>query len=103
MHFSNIFRILLNTYGIGFKTIRYLFFIIGVNVLNRPMHLKKHHERKLFKNLKHKKFGINLRIFVRERILFFFNIQTRKGIRHKKSLPIRGQRTHTNNKTKKKL
>jgi ribosomal protein S13 len=35
-------------------------------------------------------------------IEFYKNINSYKGTRHKKSLPVRGQRTHTNAKTNKK-
>lgn len=40
--------------------------------------------------------------FVKRRIEHIQKIRTYKGIRHRKGLPVRGQRTHTNAKTRKK-
>lgn len=40
---------------------------------------------------------------IKQRILHLQKIKTYKGIRHRKGLPVRGQRTHTNSKTFKKL
>jgi ribosomal protein S13 len=80
---------------------------------------------KLSKNSKHKfceTYGINSRInifFLKDKfdnkimklnttksaypfILYKKNINSYIGSRHKKSLPVRGQRTHTNAKTNKK-
>lgn len=39
---------------------------------------------------------------LRKRIQHLQTIKTYKGIRHRKGLPVRGQRTHTNAKTRKK-
>lgn len=38
-----------------------------------------------------------------KRLFFFWNIRLYRGIRHMLRLPARGQRTHTNRKTKKKF
>jgi small subunit ribosomal protein S13 len=40
---------------------------------------------------------------IRENIKRFLRIRSYKGIRHKNSLPVRGQRTHTNAQTQKKF
>ena len=47
--------------------------------------------------------GKYLKEKTKKSINFFYNIRSCKGIRHKKRYPIRGQRTHTNAKTKKRL
>jgi len=46
--------------------------------------------------------GKKLQESVKENVSFIKNIRTYKGLRHKASLPVRGQRTHTNAKTCKK-
>lgn len=40
---------------------------------------------------------------ISEKILHLIDIRCYRGLRHKNSLPLRGQRTHTNGKTAKKL
>lgn len=46
--------------------------------------------------------GKKLQESIRDNVSFIKNIKTYKGLRHKASLPVRGQRTHTNAKTCKK-
>ena len=46
--------------------------------------------------------GKKLQDSIKEKISFIKNHKTYKGLRHKSSLPVRGQRTHTNAKTCKK-
>nr|YP_009327115.1 ribosomal protein S13 [Pleurocladia lacustris]ANS57834.1 ribosomal protein S13 [Pleurocladia lacustris]ANS57876.1 ribosomal protein S13 [Pleurocladia lacustris] len=43
-------------------------------------------------------FGADLRRFQNDRIYHLCNISTYRGSRHRKGLPVRGQRTHTNAK-----
>ncbi len=49
------------------------------------------------------KVGSFLQKEIRENIKRFLKIKNYKGIRHKNSLPVRGQRTHTNAQTQKKF
>ena len=46
--------------------------------------------------------GKKLQMQIKDNISFLKNLRTFKGLRHKASLPVRGQRTHTNAKTCKK-
>ena len=48
-------------------------------------------------------FGLKVRDFIRDSIRFQINIKNFKGMRHKQKYPARGQRTHTNAKTKRKM
>jgi small subunit ribosomal protein S13 len=48
-------------------------------------------------------FDSALKDFVRSAIIFLIKIKSYRGIRHKSKYPARGQRTHTNGKTKKKF
>nr|YP_010390271.1 ribosomal protein S13 [Sargassum nigrifolium]UPV69786.1 ribosomal protein S13 [Sargassum nigrifolium] len=42
--------------------------------------------------------GADLRRFQKDKIRRLYSIMTYRGLRHKKGLPVRGQRTHTNAK-----
>lgn len=55
------------------------------------------------KRVKYLLFGPALKQFVKAAVLFLIRIKTYKGTRHKFKYPARGQRTHTNGKTKKKF
>lgn len=48
-------------------------------------------------------FGKELKKKIQNNVAFFVKIKCYKGIRHKLKYPTRGQRTHTNAKTRKKL
>lgn len=48
-------------------------------------------------------FFSKLKTIITKRLFFFWNIRLYRGIRHMLRLPARGQRTHTNRKTKKKF
>lgn len=53
----------------------------------------------LKKMLKNKKQGGSLYFFIKKNIDFLKNNRTYRGVRHRKLLPVRGQRSHTNAKT----
>lgn len=42
--------------------------------------------------------GADLRRFQRDKVMRLCNLSTYRGSRHRKGLPVRGQRTHTNAK-----
>ena len=94
---------LIKIFGIG-KTLAIDYYNkIGVNFKNNPKLL---HKKKLIalnnlvsKNLTAKK----LKNELKEIDVFSKKIKTYKSIRNKLKYPSRGQRTHTNAKTKKKL
>lgn len=45
----------------------------------------------------------NVKEYQRKRIQFLIKIKAYRGLRHKMLLPVRGQRTHTNAQTRKKI
>ena len=99
----NIFKSLYNIFGLGIKTINKTYLFVGINTKTFPKNLKKSQQKKIFKKLKKKTLGKPLKKYIYDRIKFYFEIRSWKGIRHHKKYPIRGQRTHTNARTKKKL
>jgi ribosomal protein S13 len=54
-------------------------------------------------NIKKGGFDKKLTENVKNNIKFLIKIKTYKGTRHKLKYPVRGQRTHTNGKTTKKI
>jgi small subunit ribosomal protein S13 len=103
----------LNDTQIKFKTLTSLY---GANNLSKKILITRlgTNSRLNYNYIKEKKFnqlntiinkqliGKKLQESVRENISFIKNIKTYKGLRHRASLPVRGQRTHTNAKTCKK-
>lgn len=99
----NIFNNFYFIFGLGKNTINKLYLLFGVNVKTYPKNLKKSTQKKIFKKIKKKKLGKQFKKYTQGRIKFFWDIRSWKGLRHFQKYPIRGQRTHTNARTKKKL
>lgn len=81
-------RILINKLGINSRVKQNFILESKTNLL--AIHLSKY------------KLGSKLKNQIEKNISFIKSTKTYKGIRHKASLPVRGQRTHTNAKTSKK-
>lgn len=90
-------------YGIGKKTGNIFLEKIGLNNRINPKTFKRKQISEISKKLQTKIFGKKLREDKKNTILFLSKNRTYRGIRHKLKYPARGQRTHTNAKTKKKF
>lgn len=101
-HF-NIPKNFYQIFGISHSILKKCFLFSG---LNNKIFLKKfktNQLQKIFKVLKKKPLGKNLKKYIYNRLKFYFEIRSWKGIRHYNKYPIRGQRTRTNAKTKKNI
>jgi small subunit ribosomal protein S13 len=89
-------------YGIGVSTSRRILATTGVNPDTRVRDLTDADVNKLRQEIER---GIRvegaLRTEVAMNIKRLMDIGSYRGVRHKKGLPVRGQRTHTNARTKK--
>jgi small subunit ribosomal protein S13 len=90
-------------FGIGIKKVNQIFAYTGLNSRLQPKTLKKDHTVLINNQLLGLKTGKQLQHEIKEFIEFAVKSQSYKGIRHKLRYPVRGQRTHTNAKTTKKL
>lgn len=89
--------------GFGNKTISSLSRKLGLNPVKKfdKLKIKKLNYIEAFSDkVKVEKTLINYR---KTCVSFFVDLKNYSGVRHKKNLPVRGQRTHTNAKTAKKL
>jgi ribosomal protein S13 len=77
-------------------------YLQGLNVKYPFTFIPKKVIKILFRKLKKTFDTVNLSRSIKKRIQYLQMIKTYKGIRHRKGLPVRGQRTHTNAKTRKK-
>lgn len=94
---------IVHTFGINKKTAEKAFKKSGLNVNRNVKNLKQKQQSEVNKNLKDLEVGKKLKNSQKETFEFLFRIKTYKGIRHKLKYPARGQRTHTNAKTKQKF
>jgi|TARA_B110000977_G_scaffold200390_1_gene290743 small subunit ribosomal protein S13 len=76
---------------------------VGINNRIKPGFLKTTHTSGFNKLLSKFITGQKLKNKVKDNISFLVKIKCYRGIRHKSKYPSRGQRTHTNAKTRKKL
>lgn len=97
-------KLLKKSFGLSIKKSFFISKFLGFNSrldLNKKLNGKKIYFIK--KRIKRFFFGSNLKNSIRLSILSLIHIKSYKGIRHKSKQPARGQRTHTNGKTKKKF
>lgn len=91
-------------YGINKNRCLRAFFEKGVNIRHYPNNKITGEKTKLVKkNFENYQTGKILKQEIRNNIQFLIKIKNFRGFRHKNSYPTRGQRTHTNAKTKKKV
>ena len=77
---------------------------IGINPQTTINKLKKNQLNRLINYInKNIKIEQLLKKYKKDHFNNLLNIKTNRGIRHNLGLPVRGQRTHTNAKTSKKL
>lgn len=96
-----MFKINTKIYGIKKSKYDILQKKLGYNIRLKPLLIKSVVKDQLLKTIGKKKLGRSLKQYNRKRILSLIAIRSYRGIRHKKGLPTRGQRTHTNAKTAK--
>jgi ribosomal protein S13 len=89
--------------GISFSILNQTYKLLGLNKkkLNITLKLNK-------KNIFNKIFTLftyneTLKIKLEKQISYYKNLKSYRGMRHVYKYPVRGQRTHTNAKTQKKL
>jgi small subunit ribosomal protein S13 len=111
---KNIKTALSYIYGINNKKAEYICNYIGLgnkykikNLTNTQIYYIKNtiNKHELFKNKETKDLDLtnDLKRYIKSRIKRHIEIKSYKGTRHKLSYPVRGQRTHTNAQTQKKL
>jgi len=100
---KTFFKSLVSIFGIGSSTALTVTSKLGLNARKNPKSIKKKHYHECEKIKKSITLDKRLKSHLKEVISFEQRIKTYRGIRNKLNLPCRGQRTHTNAKTKKKI
>ena len=91
-----------NIYGVSENTTYYFKNEIGFNKRKKISQKKSKHSFKILNLLEKNLHGDKLKETTRENISFLIKIKTNRGLRHRLKYPTRGQRTHTNGRTRKK-
>ena len=86
--------------GIGIKSSQNIFEKLKISLSLRVKELSEHQIVSLRNELQNYVLEGDLRRKVSQNIRRLAEIGSYKGIRHKRKLPVRGQRTHTNARTK---
>jgi len=94
---------LLTVAGLGEKHVIKLYQKYGLNTKFVEKKYKKKHLGLIKQNIKKGDFEKKLTDNVRKNIKILSKIKKYKGNKHKLKNPVRGQRTHTNGKTTKKI
>src|SRR5512143_1867440 len=89
-------------YGIGNKTAHNIIAAAGIDLATRTKDLTEEQTRKLREIIEaNYKVEGDLRREVTMNIKRLMDLGCYRGLRHRKGLPVRGQRTHTNARTRK--
>ena len=99
-----LYKKLLKIPGIGPKRAKTLINYIGIHRSCKLMHVSLENRTKLLKFIEFfysKTIGMNLLEKTQENITYYSTINSYRGIRHKYGLPVRGQNTRTNARTRK--
>ena len=89
-------------FGIGLSTAKYILGKAGIDV-NKKVHQWNDEELTTIRNIITNEFKVEgaLRSEVQMSIKRLLDIACYRGLRHRKGLPVRGQRTRTNSRTRK--
>lgn len=94
---------LTKNYGISHGTKKHMFESIGLNCRICISGFRKKHRNEVKSVCRLFFVGGLLKKHVKESMIYQIKIKSYRGSRHRSNYPSRGQRTHTNGKTKKKL
>ena len=94
---------IVETFGINRKTAFNSFRKSGFNTKKSIKFLNLKQQIEINKNVEKHNTGKKLYTSIKENLEFLSRIKTYRGLRHKFKYPSRGQRTHTNAKTKQKF
>jgi small subunit ribosomal protein S13 len=100
---SFIKKFISKNYGIGKVTCNFFSNLVGTNKRIEPKNLKRKQTSSFFSGINTVTRYRTLKEIIKINILFLIENKTYKGVRHKAGQPVRGQRTHTNAKTRKKI
>ena len=93
---------LTSIYGIGQTTAKAIVAEAGMNPMTRVYELSDHEVARLREIIQNDyRVEGDLRKEVSMNIKRLIDLKTNRGIRHRRGLPLRGQRTHTNARTRK--
>ena len=88
--------------GVPYLFVKRIKRLFGINSKFNISHIKNNAVQSFKSKLENSLINKKLSFYNKEAIKFLIQSKTYKGIRHKFYLPVRGQRTHTNAKTRKK-
>jgi len=99
-----IVKLLQKIFGIGYSKAKFLCFKCGLNLKSKVNDVNDHIFRIILKELKQNNLvDVDLEKEIQKNLKIKKNLNCYQGFRHLKNLPVRGQRTHSNGKTKKKM
>jgi ribosomal protein S13 len=89
--------------GINLGILNFTYNLLGLNKRKLNITLKLNRKNIFNKIFNMFMYNDNLKIKIEKQISYYKNLKNYKGMRHLYRYPVRGQRTHTNAKTQKKL
>jgi small subunit ribosomal protein S13 len=103
MKLKNFRKTAKQTFGLGINNLKCLYKKIGLNYKKKIINIKCKQESLIGKVRNRVSYSDTLKTKIRRVVNFYVKLKNYKGIRHNLGYPVRGQRTHTNAKTRKKF
>jgi small subunit ribosomal protein S13 len=103
MSFKNKKKFYTAKVGVGLNNLKRMYAYAGVNFNKSIVNIKSKQQKKLHFSVNKVTHNDSLRIKIRSAISLYTKLKNYRGFRHILKLPARGQRTHTNAKTVKRL
>ncbi|XXS36645.1 MAG: ribosomal protein uS13 [Candidatus Nasuia deltocephalinicola] len=97
----NLFSFLIKIFGIGFFRANYICKSLNISCSKKIKFLNPLDLKKISEKLSIFKIGDDLKKVIKTNINELINIKCYRGVRHLKNLPVRGQNTKNNSRTRK--
>lgn len=94
---------LYKTIGLGVYKTHLVYNMFGLNTRLNKIKIKSTHTTNVTAIQKKFSYDGSLKVKMGKAVLFYIKLKNFKGTRHSSNYPVRGQRTHTNAKTRKLL
>jgi small subunit ribosomal protein S13 len=95
-------KFIISKNGVGSNSFQKMYNIIGLNPKKHNINIKIKHKKRISFLYKRISYSKTLKSKIRRSVGFYFKVRNYRGVRHIHHLPVRGKRTHTNAKTRKK-
>ncbi|BEH03931.1 30S ribosomal subunit protein S13 [Candidatus Nasuia deltocephalinicola] len=98
---KNLYSFLKSIFGIGNFRSNYICNVLNIKFFKKCLYLNDIEKKMIFNKISNFKIDYDLKTDIKNDIKNLINIKCYRGLRHLKRLPVRGQNTRNNSRTRK--